>query len=132
MKPIVVSTDRPSRIAASDAPAPRWQVTIRSSSTGRPSISAARREAYACDRPWKPYLRSAQRFRHSGGMAYVVAAAGIPAWKAVSKQATAGTSGSTAFTAASAASDLGWWSGARSVSARRFASTAASRRTGPL
>ena len=36
VKPIVVSTERPPAIAASDAPAPRWQVTIRSSSSGRP------------------------------------------------------------------------------------------------
>ena len=45
VKPIVVSTDRPPRMAARDAPAPRWQLTMRSSSTGRPRISAARREA---------------------------------------------------------------------------------------
>ena len=31
VKPIVVSTERPSRTAASDAPAPRWQVTTRRS-----------------------------------------------------------------------------------------------------
>ncbi len=59
-----------------------------------------------------------------------MAAGGIVAWKAVSKQATAGTEGSTALTASSAASDFGWWSGARSVSARRRASTVASRTTG--
>ena len=35
VKPIVVSTDRPSRTAASDAPAPRWQVTSRRP-VGRP------------------------------------------------------------------------------------------------
>ena len=69
VKPIVVSTDRPPAMAASDAPAPRWQVTMRSSSTGRPTMAAARRDAYACDRPWKPYLRSAQRLRHWGGIA---------------------------------------------------------------
>ena len=45
VKPIVVSTERPPATAASDAPAPRWQVTIRSSSTGRPTSSAARRDA---------------------------------------------------------------------------------------
>ena len=39
---------------------------MRSSSDGRPTIAAARREAYAWDRPWKPYLRSAQRLRHCG------------------------------------------------------------------
>ena len=30
VKLIVVSTERPSRTAASDAPAPRWQLTTRS------------------------------------------------------------------------------------------------------
>ncbi len=44
----------------------------------------------------------------------------------MSKQATAGTSGRTRSTTASAASDFGWCSGARSVSARRCASTASS------
>ena len=44
VKPIVVSTERPPSTAARDAPAPRWQVTMRSSSAGRPTISAARRE----------------------------------------------------------------------------------------
>ena len=69
MKPIVVSTDRPPRTAASDAPAPRWQVTIRRSAGGAPSSSAARREAYACDSPWNPYRRIAQRSRHAAGSA---------------------------------------------------------------
>ena len=37
VKPIVVSTERPPATAASDAPAPRWAVTRRSSESGRPS-----------------------------------------------------------------------------------------------
>ena len=45
VKPIVVSMDRPPATAASDAPAPRWQVTIRRSAGWAPSISAARRAA---------------------------------------------------------------------------------------
>ena len=36
VKPMVVSTLRPSTTAASDAPAPRWQLTIRSSSAATP------------------------------------------------------------------------------------------------
>ena len=36
----------------------------------------------------------------------------------MSKQATAGTSGRIPVTTSSAASDFGWWSGARSVRAR--------------
>ena len=47
VKPIVVSTERPSRTAASEAPAPRWQVTTRAAR--RPA-----RAAHACDSPWKP------------------------------------------------------------------------------
>jgi signal recognition particle subunit SRP54 len=54
-RPIVVSTDLPPRTAHSEAPAPRWQVTTRSSRRGRPSISAARRAAYAWEKPWNPY-----------------------------------------------------------------------------
>jgi hypothetical protein len=42
VKPIVVSTERPSRTAASDAPAPRWHVTIREAP---PASSRARRAA---------------------------------------------------------------------------------------
>ena len=42
VKPIVVSTETPAATAASEAPAPRWHVTIRSTSTGRPASSAAR------------------------------------------------------------------------------------------
>ncbi len=45
VKPIVVSTLRPCAIAASEAPAPRWQDTMRSSSGTVPSISPARRAA---------------------------------------------------------------------------------------
>ena len=58
--------------------------------------------------PWNPYLRRSHRFRHGAGRAYVAAASGMPAWNAVSKQATAGTSGSTDDTAFRAASDFGW------------------------
>ena len=47
--PIVVSTERPSRIAAMLAPLPRWAITARCSRSGG---SAATIEAY--DRPWKP------------------------------------------------------------------------------
>ena len=42
VKPIVVSTERPSSTAASDAPAPRWQVTMRRAPS---TSSAARRDA---------------------------------------------------------------------------------------
>src|ERR1035437_5377149 len=55
----------------------------------------------------------------------------MPEWNAVSKQATAGTPGRIWFTASNAASDFGWWSGARSVRARRRATTSGPIRTGP-
>ena len=42
VRPIVVSTDTPSRIAAALQPLPRWAVTKRSSPGGRPSRAAAR------------------------------------------------------------------------------------------
>ena len=69
VKPIVVSTDFPSATAARDAPAPRWQVTIRMESTGCPLSSAARVEAYAWESPWKPNRRRFHRVRHSSGRA---------------------------------------------------------------
>ena len=43
VKPTVVSTHWPPRTAEAEQPWPRWQITRRNSSTGRPSISAARR-----------------------------------------------------------------------------------------
>ena len=52
--------------------------------------------------------------------------AGWSAWNAVSKQATAGTPGSSRPTTSSAASDAGWWSGARSTSERIPSTTDAS------
>ena len=51
VKPIVVSTERPSRIAHSDAPAPRWQLTSR-----RP---AARRAEQLGRAPGDPGVREA-------------------------------------------------------------------------
>ena len=54
VKPMVVSTERPPEIAHSDAPAPRWQLTIRSPSAGLPSSSGTRRATQAWERPWKP------------------------------------------------------------------------------
>jgi len=44
VKLIVVSTLRPPYTAASDAPAPRWQLTSRKSATSPPISSAARRQ----------------------------------------------------------------------------------------
>ena len=133
VKPIVVSTDRPSRTAASDAPAPRWQVTIRSSSTrparASPPPGARRRRATArgsrtCGAPSACATRAGGR-RSSRRPA-------SPAWKAVSKQATAGTSGSDRRHRRERGERL------RLVERREVgrapagrASTSASRRTGP-
>jgi hypothetical protein len=44
VKPMVVSTLRPSTTAASEAPAPRWQLTTRNPRGDRPSSVAARLE----------------------------------------------------------------------------------------
>ena len=131
VKPMVVSTDRPPSTAASDAPAPRWQVTRRSSTSG---LQATRRRdaAYVQRRPWNPYRRRLQRLRHSRGRAYVAAACGKWAWNAVSKHATAGTFGSARPTAWRAASDFGWWSGARSIRSRSRWRTCSSTTTGSL
>ncbi len=67
VKPMVVSTDRPPETAHSDAPAPRWQLTSRSVPGSRPSTSAARRDAYAWDSPWKPYRRTPRSDRQAAG-----------------------------------------------------------------
>ena len=133
VKPIVVSTERPSRTAASDAPAPRWQVTSRRPVGG--SRRAARppaATAYAWDRPWKPKRRRSQRSRHSGGQR-VGRRRGRQRRRGTrcrSRRRPARPAGRAATTS-SAASDFGWWSGARSVSARSRATTPPSIRTGP-
>ena len=46
VKPIVVSTERPSRTAVTEQPPPRWQTTRRGTGT--------RSAAHATERPWKP------------------------------------------------------------------------------
>ena len=48
---MVVSTLRPPSTAASDAPAPRWHVTMRRPSSGRPSSSAAATGAVGVRQP---------------------------------------------------------------------------------
>ncbi len=54
LKPIVVSTERPSRTAVTELPPPRWQTTSRRPSRGRPATSGARSADQATDSPWKP------------------------------------------------------------------------------
>jgi hypothetical protein len=52
VKPMVVSTHLPLLTAASDDPAPRWQVTTRCRSAFKSArIAPARRAAYACESP---------------------------------------------------------------------------------
>ena len=53
-KPIVVSTERPSRTAVIEDPPPRWQTTRRALSAGRPSNSGARSADQATESPWNP------------------------------------------------------------------------------
>ena len=69
VSPIVVSTDTPSRIAAALQPLPRWAVTRRSSSSGRPSRTAARSLTKRWLVPWNPYRRTPYRVYHSSGTA---------------------------------------------------------------
>ena len=59
VKPIVVSTERPPRTAASEAPAPRWQVTIR-----RP---AGRRRGPAAPPPAAQRTRATARGTRNDG-----------------------------------------------------------------
>ena len=132
MNPIVVSTLRPLDTAHSDAPAPRWQVTTRSPSVGRPSSSAVRRAAYACESPWKPNRRTGQRSRQAAGTAYVAAARGIPEWKAVSKQATDGMPPKAFRVASIPARARGWCSGASEVRDSMRERTASSTITGEV
>ena len=131
VKPIVVSTETPSSDGGEGGAGAQMAGDDAEALDSRPASSAARRDAYSCERPWNPKRRRFQRVRHSRGSAYVVAAAGIRAWKAVSKQATAGTSGSALPTSSSPCSDFGWCSGARSASARSRWTTRSSIRTGP-
>ena len=67
VKPMVVSTDRPSRTAHSDDPAPRWQVTSRATGPAGEALGLAGGPAW--DRPWKPKRRTASRSRHASGTA---------------------------------------------------------------
>ncbi len=60
------------------------------------------------------------------------AAGDMVAWKAVSKQATAGTVGRIWLTRSRPRSDIGWCSGARSTRASRARTTSASTRTGSV
>src|SRR3546814_18008592 len=101
VKPIVVSTDRPSTTAQSDAPLPRWQVTVRAL-PGSPATVGPRAAAQACERPWNPNRSRCHRSRHERGRAYVRAACGRVEWNDVSKHATCGVSGNACRAAESA------------------------------
>ena len=50
----MVSTERPPEIAHNDAPAPRWQLTIRTALAATPKTDGARLATQACESPWKP------------------------------------------------------------------------------
>ncbi len=123
LKPIVVSTERPSRTAVTEQPPPRWQTTRRGTAT--------RSAAHWTESPWKPYRRIPHSSRQRAGTAYVRASAGSVAWNVVSKTATCGTSGKTARAARIPSSAGALCSGASSVSATSSRSTASSITTGP-
>ena len=119
VKPIVVSTDRPPSTAASEAPAPRWQVTTRSAaSPARPQQLRGPPRGVRVRQPVEPVppevpaLAPRRRDR-------VRATPRRASWRGTRCRSTrrAGTPGSAAATAAIAASDRGWWSGASGDSA---------------
>ena len=87
-KPIVVSTERPSRTAVTEQPPPRWQTTSRG--TRDPLRRPLHREPVEAEAADPPLLAPAPRKR------VVAASGGSVAWKAVSKTATCGTPGSAA------------------------------------
>ena len=96
VKPIVVSTERPSRTAHSEAPAPRWQETIRRRrpATGRRARPPVVRRRRARGRG------SRSDAARSGGSTPGAGRTSRPrpamvAWNDVSNAATAGTSGSS-------------------------------------
>ena len=116
VKPMVVSTERPSRTAHSDAPAPRWHVTTcarrprpapRTRARGRGSRSAARRSARAT----------------RAGARRSLPAAGAWRGRPCRSRRPRARRGNARRTASSAASDFGWWSGASAVSSGSAAST---------
>ena len=63
VSPIVVSMLRPPRMAAIDAPEPRWHETMRRPEPEPPATAGARRLTCAWERPWNPKRRT-PRFRH--------------------------------------------------------------------
>ncbi len=68
VKPIVVSQERPPSIAHSDAPAPKWQLTILAPAA--PATSSGTRAAtHEWESPWKPKRRSGWRSRQAAGSA---------------------------------------------------------------
>jgi hypothetical protein len=124
--PIEVSTLRPPATAVALAPLPRCSTIVLISATGRPSSSAVRRETNWCEVPWKPYLRIPNRLARSASMAYVAAASGSVAWKAVSKTATCGASGTSSLATSIPVRFGGLCSGASGISSLIAAVTASS------
>ena len=86
LKPIVVSTERPSSTAVTEQPPPRWQTTRRGDGhlLGRPLRPRGRGSRSGGSPTPRASAAAPRRSRASGG---------IVAWKAVSKTATCGTSG---------------------------------------
>ena len=54
LKPMLVSTERPSRTAVTEHPPPRWQTASRQAAGSAPISAGARWALQATDRPWKP------------------------------------------------------------------------------
>lgn len=125
VSPMEVSTLRPPSMAVALAPLPRCSTMRFVSSGARPSSSAARRDTYAHDVPWKPNRRTP----HSPGTAYVYASGGSVRWKAVSNTATCGTPGKASRATRTPARFTGLCSGASGASSSMAAITPSSTST---
>ena len=127
VNPIVVSTERPSSTAQREAPAPRWQETIRA--RGRRELTRAPGgvgvgEAVEAE----PAQRRSARATRAAGRRSPRRAGGWRGRRCRSRPPPA-RPGSACETASTAASDFGWCSGASSVRSRSADSTPASSRT---
>ena len=69
VKPIVVSTERPSRDGRDRAAAAEVAHDEAQLAAGRPSSAAARSTDHATERPWKPYRRTPHSSRQRRGIA---------------------------------------------------------------
>ena len=132
VSPIEVSTGRPPRIAAAEAPLPRCSTIRRSSSAVRPrNAGRLARDVLVAGAVHAVATDAGSRRPRSRSRAYVAAAAGRPAKNAVSKTATCGTSGKASRAAGCPSSAGGLCRGASWTSSSMPATTSSSTSVGP-